>query len=71
MPEEHGIPGWTVYHAALSTKYALSKKTNIGYCPMIPATAVDFNTVYTVMKQFQNLFKSLGQDWTQMVLRTC
>jgi hypothetical protein len=37
---------------------------------MIPATAVDFNTVYKVMKQFQNWFKSLGQDWTQVGLRT-
>ncbi len=57
-------PGWTVYHA-LMTDNTNIKKTKIGYCPMIPASAVDFNTVYIKMKQFQHMFRALGQ-WTMV-----
>ena len=35
------VPGWTVYHATITTKQ-ISIKTPIGYCPMIPAPATDF-----------------------------
>ncbi|MES9881199.1 MAG: hypothetical protein ABW185_10000 [Sedimenticola sp.] len=57
------IPGWTVYHAAVT--YNMNpQKTKIGYCPMIPASATEMNTIYTMMKTFQCLFRSLGQDWT-------
>ena len=38
--------------------------TEIGYCPMIPVPATDFNTIYTMMKSFQRMFSSLGQKWT-------
>ena len=31
---------------------------------MIPAPATDFNTVYGIMKYFQRLFSTLGQQWT-------
>lgn len=31
---------------------------------MIPASATEFNTVYTMMKVFQKLFRALGQEWT-------
>ena len=60
------IPGWTVFHAVVTSKVDIAK-TNIGYCPMIPATATDFNTVYTMMRYFQDAFSALGQDWTFVV----
>ena len=58
----HQIPGWTVYHGTLIYKMVLNK-TNIRYCPMIHASATEINTVYTMVKYFQNLFASLGQKW--------
>ena len=60
---DNQIPVWTVYHAYLSHKIRVPK-TRIGYCPMIPASATEFNTVYTMMKVFQRLFRALGQEWT-------
>ena len=60
---ENQLPGWTVFHARVSHK-ACVQKTNIGYCPMIPASATQYNTVYTMMKIFQRMFRTLGQDWT-------
>ena len=57
------VPGWTVYHATITTKQT-SIKTAIGYCPVIPTLATDFNTVYSMMKYFQRLFSALGQQWT-------
>ena len=57
------VPGWTVYHATITTKQT-SIKTAIGYCLMIPAPATDFNTVYSIMKYFQRLFSALGLQWT-------
>ena len=60
---DNQIPGWTVYHAYLSHKIQIPK-TRIGYCPMIPASAMEFNTVHTMMRVFQRLFSALGQEWT-------
>ena len=60
---ENQLPGWTVYHAYVSHRIRVPK-TRIGYCPMIPASASEFNTVYTMMKVFQQLFRALGQEWT-------
>ena len=57
------VPSWTFYHATITIKQT-SIKTAIGYCPMIPAPATDFNTVYSMMKYFQRLFSALGQQWT-------
>ena len=60
---ESQIPGWTVFHAYVSHKLHVPT-TRIGYCPMIPASATEFNTVYTMMKVFKQLFRALGQEWT-------
>lgn len=57
------IPGWTVYHASVTHKTGIPE-TKIGYLPMIPASATEFDTVYTMMKQFQRMFMTLEQDWT-------
>ena len=59
------VPSWTVYHATITTKQT-SIKSAIGYCPMIPAPATNFDTVYSMMKYFQRLFSALGQQWTYM-----
>ena len=57
------VPGWTVYRATITTKQT-SIKTAIGYCPIIPTPATDFNTVYSMIKYFQRLFSALDQQWT-------
>ena len=57
------VPGWTVYHATITTKQT-SIKTAVGYCPMIHTPATDFDTVYSMMKYFQRLFSALSQQWT-------
>ena len=56
------VPGWTVYHATITTKQTRIN-TATGYCPMIPTLATDFNTVYSMMKYFQRLFSALDQQW--------
>ena len=60
---EAGIQKRPFYHATIMTKQT-SIKTAIGYCLMIPAPAMDFNTVYSIIKYFQRLFSALGQQWT-------
>ena len=48
---------------------SLPCKTCIGYIryyPKPPASAVDYNTVHTMMKKFQAMFHSLGQQWTMV-----
>ena len=53
------VPGWSAFHAMLSTYLAIP--TNIGYCQAIPSPPYDFNTVYTVLKRAQSMFRRLGQ----------
>ena len=60
---DNQIPGWTAYHAYVSHKIRVPK-TRIGYCSMIPTSAAEFNTVNTIMKVFQWLFRALRQEWT-------
>ena len=57
------VPGWTVFHAIVTPNQNV-KETNIGYCPMIPASSAEFDTIYTMMKVFQRMFQSLGLNWT-------
>ena len=52
------MPRWTVYLAIVTSNKNIHK-TNIGYCPMVPAPATEFNTVYTVMIYLQSIFRSL------------
>ena len=53
------VPGWSAFHAMLSTYPAIP--TNTGYCQAIPSPPSDFNTVYTVLKRAQSMFRRLGQ----------
>ena len=49
------VPGWSAFHAMFSTYPAIP--TNIGYCQAIPSPPSDFNTVYTVLKKAQLMFR--------------
>ena len=53
------VPGWSAFHAMLSTYPAIP--TNTRYCQAIPSPPSDFNTVYTVLKRAQSMFRRLGQ----------
>ena len=58
--EKQNMPGWTVFHALISTK--VYGPTSIGYCQAIAAPPSDFNTVYTVLKRADSMFYRLGQS---------
>ena len=54
------MPGWTVFHALISTK--VYGPTSIGYYQVIAAPPSDLNTVYTVLKRAYSMFQRLGQS---------
>ena len=58
--EKQKMPGWTVFHALISTK--VYGPTSIGYCQAIAAPPSDLNTVYTVLKRADSMFQRLGQS---------
>lgn len=40
----------------------------VGSCQMVPVPATDFITVYTIIRKFQAMFHSPGQDWTYTLM---
>jgi len=58
-PDQQRIPGWSGFNANISKKRA--RQTTVGYCPMIPAFSTEYSTIYTVMKQVQNMMEALQQ----------
>ena len=63
LPEDapqQDVPGWTTFHAIISNRPSVP--TNIGYCQAIPSPHSDFNTVYTVLKRSEALFRRIGQE---------
>ena len=54
------MPGWTVFHALISTK--VYGPTSIGYCQAIAAPPSDPNTVYTVLRRADSMFQRSGQS---------
>ena len=54
------VPSWTAFNAIITS--SSPEVTSIGYCPMIPASPTDYNTVFTVMKTVQKMMKTLGQQ---------
>ena len=63
IPEDapqQDVPGWTAFHAIISNRPSVP--TNIGYCQAIPSPPSDFNTVYTVLKRAEALFRRIGQE---------
>ena len=57
---EQPVPGWSAFHAKISNRPGIP--TNIGYCQPIPAPPAEFNTVYTVLKRAEALFRRIGQQ---------
>ena len=41
------MPGWTVYHAIVTSNTNI-RKTNIGYCPKVPAPATEFDDLLSI-----------------------
>ena len=63
IPEDapqQDVPGWTSFHAIISNRPSVP--TNIGYCQAISSPPSDFNTVYTVLKRAEALFRRIGQQ---------
>ena len=58
-PQQY-VPGWTVFHAVISNHPSVP--TNIGYCQAFPSLPSDSNTVYTVFKRAEALFRRIGQE---------
>ena len=68
IPEDapqQDVPGWTTFHAIISNHPSVP--TNIGYCQAIPSPLSDFNTVYTVLKRTEALFRRIGQEIIIMI----
>ena len=63
IPEDapqQDVSGWTAFHAIISNHPSVP--TNIGDCQAIPSPPSDFNTVYTVLKRAEELFRRIGQE---------
>lgn len=58
-PDQQIIPGWSGFNAEIS--HATAPQTTVGYCPMISASSTEYSTIYTVMKQVQNMMDVLNQ----------
>ena len=50
----------SIFHAIISNPPSVP--TNIGYCQDIPSPPSVFNTVYTVLKRAEALFRRIGQE---------
>ncbi|KAK3696845.1 hypothetical protein QZH41_003454 [Actinostola sp. cb2023] len=60
QPSEQCIPGWSGFYSLVFP--SLPCKTSIGYCPMLNARSDDFSTIYTIMKNTEEMGHRLGQD---------
>ena len=63
IPEDapqQDVPGWTAFHAIISNHSSVP--TNIGYCQAIHSPSSDFNTVHTVLKRAEELFRRIGKE---------
>ena len=56
---EQKVPAWSAFNAMVHQQAPV--KTTIRYCPMINSLPTDCSTVYTVMKNLQQMMESLGQ----------
>ena len=57
---EQPVPGWSAFHAKVSNRPGIP--TSIGHCQPIPALPAEFNTVYTVLKKAEAIFRRTGQQ---------
>ena len=58
--ENPNIPSWSGFNSVI-TDENLSQKV-IGFLPVIPHPVTDYSTVYTEMKNFQNILSQLQQS---------
>ena len=58
--DDKRLNSWTSFNAAVyNTPHEITK---IGYCPLIPGSSTDYNTIYTVLKMVQEMVRNLGQE---------
>ena len=62
--DQQKIQRWSAFNTMVSCG-ALST-TEVGYFPMYNGTSTDYNTVYTIMKQVQQMMSSLGQEYSNI-----
>ena len=60
--DQQKIPRWSAFNTMVSC--GAPSTTEVGYCPMINGTSTDYKTVYTAMKQVQQMMSSLGQEYS-------
>ena len=60
--DQQKIARWTAFNTMVSC--GAPSTTEVGYCPMINGTLTDYNTVYTFMKQVQQMMSSPGQEYS-------
>ena len=46
--ENQSIPSWSGFHSILFRD--IPRADNIGYCPLIEGSSMDFNTIFTILK---------------------
>ena len=60
--DQQKIPSWSAFNTMVSC--GAPSTTEVVYFPMINGTSTDYNTVYTVMNQVQQMMSSLGQEYS-------
>ena len=60
--DQQKIPSWSALNTMVSC--GAPSTTEVRYCLMINGTSTDYNTVYTFMKQVQQMMSSLGQEYS-------
>ena len=53
------MPGWSAFNASASSY--CPELSIVGFCPMLPAPATDYSTIFTVMDNLQRMMEKLGQ----------
>ena len=59
--DQQKIQSWSVFNTVVSCGAPYT--TEVEYFPIISGTSTDYNTVYTSMKQVQQMMSSLGQEY--------
>ena len=60
--DQQKMPSWSAFNTMVSCR--APSTTEVGYCPISNGTSTDYNTVYTFMKQVQQMRSSLGQEYS-------
>jgi hypothetical protein len=60
------VPGWSAFNEAMSISD--TEQTSVGYLPIIPAPASDYDTVWTVMCRAMKIAHTLGLQYSNLVM---